>query len=230
MGCSVGSIRASDDARQKTVSSTDEGDVPYSEDLQQPSDARAWVEAADRKRPLRIHIRRAIVDRLRLLSPGARVIELGSGPGLLAEQVLLHCTEIAKYTLLDFSEPMLEMSRGRVARYPSAEFVSADFRSEGWIRCVTPPYDAVVSMQAVHEVRHKRHVPRLYGQVHGLLARDGAFLMADRVPEDDSPRSTALFMTEQEQTRALADAGFDNIRVVMSGDALVLCECRKKAV
>jgi cyclopropane fatty-acyl-phospholipid synthase-like methyltransferase len=230
MGCSVGSIRAPDDARQKTVSSTDEEDVPYSEDLQQPSDARAWVEAADRKRPLRIHIRRAIVNRLRLLATRARVLELGSGPGLLAEQVLLNCTDIAKYTLLDFSEPMLEMSRGRVARYPSAEFVSADFRSEGWIWRVTAPYDAVVSMQAVHEVRHKRHVPRLYGQVHGLLARDGAFLMADRVPEDDSPRSTALFMTEQEQTRALADAGFHNIRVVMSGDALVLCQCMKKAV
>lgn len=209
------------------MSSTDE-DVPYSEDLQRPSDAQAWVEAADRKRPFRIHIRRAIVDRLRLLAPGARVLELGSGPGLLAEQVLLHCTEIAKYTLLDFSEPMLEMSRRRVAQYPSAEFVRADFRSEGWISCVTAPYDAVVSMQAVHEVRHKRRVPRLYGQVHGLLAADGAFLMADRVPEDDSPPSTALFMTEQEQTRVLTDAGFDNICVVMSGDALALCQCTKK--
>lgn len=212
------------------MSSTDEGDIPYSEDLQRPSEARAWAEAADRKRPFRIHIRRAILDRLDALGPGARVLELGSGPGLLAEQVLRHCTAIAKYTLLDFSEPMLEMSRCRVAIYPSAEFVQADFRSEGWIRCVTAPYDAVVSMQAVHEVRHKRHVPRLYGQVHGLLARDGAFLMADRVPEDDSPRSTALFMTEQEQTRALTDAGFDDIHVVMSGDALVLCQCRKKAV
>ena len=34
-------------------------------------------------------------------------------------------------------------------------------------------------------------------------------------------------MTEQEQTRALADAGFHDIRVVMSGDALVLCQCKK---
>jgi cyclopropane fatty-acyl-phospholipid synthase-like methyltransferase len=228
MGCSVRAIRASRYARQKTVSSTDE-DVPYSEDLQRPSDAQAWVEAADRKRPLRMDIRRAIVDQLRLLTSGTRVLELGSGPGLLAEQVLLHCTAIAKYTLLDFSEPMLEMSRSRVGRYPSAEFVHGDFRSEGWIWRVTAPYDAVVSMQAVHEVRHKRHVPRLYRQVHALLAADGAFLVADRVPEDDSPRSTALFMTEQEQTHALRDAGFDNIRVVMSGDALVLCQCRKNA-
>ncbi len=206
-----------------------EGDVPYSEDLQDPSDAKAWVEAADRKRPLRVHIRRAIVNELRLLAPGSRVLELGSGPGLLAEQVLLNCPAITKYTLLDFSEPMLEMSRDRVARFPSAEFVNADFRSEGWMRCLTAPYDAVVSMQAVHEVRHKRHVPKLYGHVHELLASDAPFLIADRVPEDDSPRSAALFMTEREQTRALADAGFHDVRVVMSGDALVLCQCRKAA-
>ena len=211
------------------MSSETDGDVPYSEDLQDPSDARAWVEAADRKRPLRVHIRRAIVNQLRLLAPGARVLELGSGPGLLAEQVLLNCAAIARYTLLDFSEPMLEMSRDRVARFPSAEFVNADFRSEDWMQYLTAPYDAVVSMQAVHEVRHKRHVPKLYGQVHGLLAGDAPFLIADRVPEDDLPRSAALFMTEQEQTRALTDAGFRDIRVVMSGDALVLCQCRKAA-
>ena len=212
------------------MNSEPEGDVPYSEDLQNPSDAKAWVQAADGKRPLRVHIRRAIVNQLLLLAPRSRVLELGSGPGLLAEQVLLNCAAIARYTLLDFSEPMLEMSRDRVARFPSAEFVNADFRSEDWMQRVTAPYDAVVSMQAVHEVRHKRHVPKLYGQVHGLLAGDAPFLIADRVPEDNLPRSAALFMTEQEQTRALADAGFHDIRVVMSGDALVLCQCKKAGV
>ena len=80
MGCSLGSIRASDDARPKAVSSETEADVPYSEDLQNPSDAKAWVEAADRKRPSAF-IRRAIVNQLRLLAPGSRVLELGSARG-----------------------------------------------------------------------------------------------------------------------------------------------------
>ena len=84
-------------------------------------------------------------------------------------------------------------------------------------------------MQAVHEVRHKRHVPPLYRQIYGLLADTGTFLVADREPADDSPRSTALFMTAQEQTQALTDAGFVDVRVVMSGDALVLYQCRKRA-
>lgn len=202
-------------------------DVPYSEDLQSPEDAKAWADAADRKRPLRIRIRNAIVERLSALPPGARVLELGSGPGFLAEQVLSRCTHIANYTMLDFSQPMLDMSRARVQRFASATLVLGDFRSNEWMRNVAPAYDAVVSMQAVHEVRHKRHVPRLYQQVHTLLASNGVFLIADRVPEDDSVRSAALFMTAHEQVKALDEAGFVDVRVAMSGDALVFCECRK---
>jgi SAM-dependent methyltransferase len=184
------------------------------------------VDAADVKRPLRAHIRRLVAERLRTLAPGARVLELGSGPGLLAEQALRACPNIARYTLFDFSEPMLEMSRLRVGSFPSATFVLGDFRSEEWTHRVSGPFDAVVSMQAVHEVRHKRHVPRLYAQIHGLLAEPGLFLVADRTPEDDSVRSTSLFMTAQEQLNALEGAGFADLRVLASGDALVLCEGR----
>lgn len=203
-------------------------DVPYAEDLQSPSGATAWVETADTKRPQRIRIRQTIVDELQALAPGSRVLELGSGPGFLAEQVLRQCPHIARYTLFDFSQPMLDMSRDRVGRFPSAAFLLGDFRAEEWTARATGPYEAVVSMQAVHEVRHKRHVPRLYRQIHHVLAPAGIFLMADRVPDDDSSRSAALFMTEQEQLHALADAGFADARVLTSGDALVLCRCAKR--
>jgi SAM-dependent methyltransferase len=202
-------------------------DVPYGEDLQSASGAKAWADAADTKRPQRLLIRAAIVERLRLLPPGAHVLELGSGPGLLAEAVLAECTQLANYTLLDFSEPMLDMSRARLRRFSTTTFVLGDFRSNDWVQRAEGPYQAIVSTQAVHEVRHKRHVPRLYRQIHTLLTPNGSFLIADRTPEDDSARSRALFMTEDEQVVALASAGFVDVRVVMVGDALVLCESRK---
>ena len=202
-------------------------DVPYSEDLQSPSGATAWVEEADRKRPLRLEIRRAITARLGKLRPGSRVLELGSGPGLLAEQALQACPHLGGYTLLDFSEPMLEMSRARLAQTPTATFVLEDFRSSHWVRRVDAPYDAVVSMQAAHEVRHKRRLPALFEQVAGVLVPSGLFLMCDRVPEDDSARSTTLFMTAPEQGRALLDAGFEDVRLLLEGDALTLYICRK---
>ena len=202
-------------------------DVPYSEDLQSPSGAAAWVEDADRKRPLRLEIRRAITARLGELHPGSRVLELGSGPGILAAQALRACPHLGGYTLLDFSEPMLEMSRARFATTPTATFVLEDFRSPHWVRSVDAPYDAVVSMQAAHEVRHKRRIPALFEQVAGVLVPSGLFLMCDRVPEDDSARSSTLFMTAPEQERALLDAGFEDVRLLLEGDALTLYICRK---
>ena len=203
---------------------TDTGDdVPSTENLESDEGARAWADAADRKRPLRVQIRRAIANELRGLPPGARVLELGSGPGFLAERVLSQCPHLASYTLFDFSEPMLDMSRRLVEHFPSASFLLGDFRSDSWPELVRAPYEAVVSMQAVHEVRHKRHVPGLYRQVLRVLAPSGIFVVADRTPEDDASRSTALFMTEREQLQALADAGFGDVHLLMSGDALALC-------
>lgn len=204
-----------------------DNDVPYSEDLQSQAGAAAWVEDADRKRPLRVEIRNAVVEQLGQLGPGSRVLELGSGPGVLAEQVLRHCPHLARYTLVDFSEPMLDMSRARVGDAVAARFVLADFRSADWVRSVDGPYEAVVSMQAAHEVRHKRRIPALFQQISGILVPAGIFLMCDRVPEDDSLRSTTLFMTAPEQDRALRDTGFENIRLVLEGDALALYACRK---
>ncbi len=82
-------------------------------------------------------------------------------------------------------------------------------------------------MQAVHEVRHKRHVPALYREIFRVLWPSGLFVVCDRTPEDDSIRSTALFMTADEQLEALRRAGFIDVRLITSGDALALCEARK---
>lgn len=204
-------------------------DVPYGEDLQSPAGAKAWADAAERKRPRRVEFRNLIVEYLQTLAPGSRVLELGSGPGFLAQHVLECCPELGSYTLFDFSEPMLEISRSRAGQFPAASFVLGDFKSDDWPRMVSGPFQAVVSMQAVHEVRHKRHVPRLYRQVYGSIAPSGLFLVCDRTPEDDSPRSASLFMTEHEQVQAMRAAGFADVRVLMSGDALALCHGRKPA-
>lgn len=206
-----------------------DADVPYGEDLQSPEGARAWADAADRKRPHRLPIRQAIVERIKELPEGARVLELGSGPGYLAEQVLSQCSRLGTYALFDFSEPMIALSRQRAGRFAVAQFVVGDFRTRAWTVDVPGPWDAVVSTQAVHEVRHKRHVPALYRDVFRVLRPSGLFVVGDRTPEDNSPRSTALFMTADEQVNALRGAGFIDVRLVTSGDALALCEARTPA-
>jgi SAM-dependent methyltransferase len=197
-------------------------DVPYGNDWDSAEEVAAWAEEADRIRPWRAQIRDHIARRVAMLPPGARVLELGSGPGFLAQRVLEGCPNLEGYTLLDFSQPMLALSRQRLAIFPPARFVHASFKSEGWASHVGGPFDCALSMQAVHELRHKRHALRLYEQVHQVLAVPGRAMICDHTPFDDSPASTALYMTEEEQQEALAAAGFTNVRIELRVDSLVL--------
>ena len=199
-----------------------EQDVPYGNDWDSAAEAAVYGETADRARPWRSDIRDHIAARVARLAPGARVLELGSGPGLLAQRVLQRCPNLETYALIDFSEPMLALSRERLAAFPAASFVLASFKSEDWTHHVERRFDCVVSMQAVHELRHKRHAPRLYEQIHHVLAVPGLVLVCDHTPFDDAPRSIALYMTEQEQQRALADAGFANVHVGLTINGLTL--------
>jgi ubiquinone/menaquinone biosynthesis C-methylase UbiE len=197
-------------------------DVPYGNDWDSAAEVAAWAEEADRIRPWRARIREQIAQRVAGLGPGARVLELGSGPGFLAQSVLQACPELGSYTLVDFSEPMLALSRERLARFPAARFVLASFKSEDWTQRVGGPFDCALSMQAVHELRHKRHALRLYAQVHRVLAVPGRILICDHTPFDDSAKSTALYMTEREQREALVQADFLDVRVELRIDSLVL--------
>lgn len=204
-------------------------DVPYGNDWDSAAEAAAYGDAADRSRPWRSEIRDHIAARVATLGPGARVLELGSGPGLLAHRVLQRCPNVETYTLMDFSEPMLALSRERLGAFPAASFVLASFKCEDWPRRVGGRVDCVVSMQAVHELRHTRHAPWLYEQIHHVLSNPGLVLVCDHTPFDDSPRSTALYMTEQEQHRALTDARFANVRVDLARNGLVLYAAEKAA-
>ena len=62
----------------------------------------------------------------------------------------------------------------------------------------------------------------MYEQVYQVLAVPGIILICDDTPFDDSPKSIALYMTEQEQQHALAEAGFANVHIELSMNGLVL--------
>lgn len=201
----------------------DSDDVPSPIDLRDENDARVWVASAEQRRPWRARFRRAFVDLLGAEVPGpVRVLELGAGPGLLAEAILRGC-EVAQYTLLDFSGPMLEMSRHRLAGWPGVSFVQGDFKLAGWTGAVGGPFDAIVTMQAVHELRHKRHFAGLYRQAHALLRSGGALLVCEHSPRPDVPKTAALNATIGEQHAALHSAGFERVRTALELEGMYLC-------
>jgi trans-aconitate methyltransferase len=207
----------------------DETDVPYGEDFHDAAAAAAWADAALRKRPWRAKIFEhfvAIVGSAESASP--RVLELGSGPGFLAEQVLERCPSVDRYTLVDFSEAMLEQSRHRLEPHAArAQFLRADFKSEAWPGLVKGPFDLILSLQAVHELRHKRHAPRLYAQLLPLLSPSAEVLICDHLPEGaHTPRHRVLYMNADENLAAFAQAGFSKVSVVWSDHDMALYRAR----
>jgi trans-aconitate methyltransferase len=207
----------------------DETDVPYGEDFHDAAAAAQWADAAFRKRPWRATIFEhfvAIVGSAATATP--RVLELGSGPGFLAEQVLGRCPSVGLYTLVDFSEAMLEQSRRRLELHTTrTQFVRADFKTAEWPGLVKGPFDFVLSLQAVHELRHKRHAVRLYAQLLSLLSPVAEVVICDHLPEGaHTPRHRVLYMNIDENLAAFAQAGFSNVTVAWSDHHMALFRAR----
>jgi len=80
----------------------------------------------------------------------AAVLELGSGPGWLVQRIL--------------------ESLGPLAH--RVRFVESDFTKPDW-HAGLPKYHAVVTLQAVHELRHKRHAASFYKAAGSLLLSGG---------------------------------------------------------
>jgi hypothetical protein len=85
-----------------------------------------------------------------------------------------------------------------------------------------PKIDAVVTMQSVHELRHKRHAPALYGQVRSVLHESGVLLVCDHFVGAGGMADAELFMTLEEHESALLAGGFSRIRLLRKDGGLVL--------
>ncbi len=195
-------------------------DVPSPIDLCDPKDAAEWAATAMAKRPWRVDFFARFTEQVSALS-GKRVLELGSGPGFLA-RVILASVPGVDYTLLDFSAAMHDLAierLGELAR--NARFIRADFRARDWVNGL-PRFDAVVTMQAVHELRHKSRAEALHRQVQGLLARGGVYLVCDHYLGPDGMSNDQLYMTVSEQRECIERAGYSHVRELMCQRGLVL--------
>lgn len=199
-------------------------DVPPPIDFHDPAQARQWVETAITRRPARPAFFAAFIAALDpALAPGATVLELGSGAGLLAEPVLGGAPAIARYDLLDCSVPMHELTRERLAPFAlRTRHLERDCKRDDWAAGLGG-YDAVLTMQAVHEVRHKRHVATLYAQVLPLLKPGGLFLVCDHYAGGPVRNMHAeLFFTRDEQPATLRAAGFAAVERLLELDEMAL--------
>ncbi|MBZ0287579.1 MAG: methyltransferase domain-containing protein, partial [Anaerolineae bacterium] len=74
-------------------------------------------------------------------------LDIGCGDGVLGQAVLAHFPA-AQGVLLDFSEPMIEAARHKLAaRQENLTFVVEDYGIPAWLASVRPyaPFDTIVS-------------------------------------------------------------------------------------
>ena len=197
-------------------------DVPSPIDFHDLAQAKEWEAQTVKNKPWRPQFFAAFVAALQKhFDREFSVLELGSGPGHLAEQILRHCN-VERYVALDFSKPMHALARERLASLSKkVEFLERDFRSQDW-NIKLGVFDSIVTMQAAHEVRHKSRVPALLAQARQCLAPGGIFLYCDGYAEAVSPKYADLHVTAADQPLALQKANLVQVRKLLDIGGMAL--------
>lgn len=200
-------------------------DVPSPIDLRSEADARTWASRAMVVRPWRVDIFAAFAQALGPADRPMEVLELGSGPGFLAEH-LLQAHPRLRMTLLDFSAPMHRLAEERLQPMRDRVCcVERSFREPGWADGLGP-FDHVVTNQAVHELRHKRHARALHEQVLGLLRPGGSYLVCDHFVGPGGMDNDQLYMRIDEQREALRAVGFGEVEELLRLNGMVMHRAR----
>src|SRR5438874_11029361 len=154
-------------------------DVPSPIDFHDPAQARAWMERTAAIRPWRPEFFRAFSVALNARSSHPlRILELGSGPGQLAAAVLKNC-RVSQYVALDFSAAMHDLAREQLGPLAAkVKFVERDFRVPEW-NAALGKFDAMLTLQAAHETRHRDRLPGLLQRARASLKAGGLLLYCD---------------------------------------------------
>jgi len=202
-------------------------DVPSPIDLQKLEDAREWERTALKARPWRTEFFEMIASKISTRQPPiTRVLELGSGPGFLAQHILNQLPGLS-YTALDFSAAMHELARVRLGdKAESVDFCERSFKEEGWAAGLGE-FQCVVTNQAVHELRHKRYAAALHAEVLNALSPGGLYLMCDHYVGNGAMTNTELYMTKEEHASVLQGCGFSTLEVIKTFDTLVMYRATK---
>ncbi len=136
------------------------------------------VQRDDDRRPLL----QQMLERTGLANDAeVHVLDVGAGYGVVSEEVLRRFPD-ARITLLDFSEPMFEQARRRLARHSAqVTFVMGDLSNAQWTTKVGGPFDLAISAIAIHNLRDHGLIAACYRAVHSVLKPGAMFLDSDLV-------------------------------------------------
>jgi tRNA (cmo5U34)-methyltransferase len=113
-------------------------------------------------------------------------MDIGCGDGILGHTLLAHYPD-AQGVLLDFSEPMIEAARHKLATSRmQLQFICEDYGKSGWVKSATiySPFDAIVSGFSIH---HQPDIRKqtLYAEIYHLLKPGGIFINIEHVSPEN---------------------------------------------
>jgi SAM-dependent methyltransferase len=107
------------------------------------------------------------------------ILDVGGGYGVVTEEAL-RAFPRAVLTLQDYSQPMLDRARDRLAPYHGrVTYAVGDLREPAWTAGLADPFDLAVSAIAIHNLRDLRQIAACYRAIAGVLTPAGAFLDYD---------------------------------------------------
>ncbi|MCA0453595.1 MAG: class I SAM-dependent methyltransferase [Chloroflexi bacterium] len=109
-------------------------------------------------------------------------LDIGCGDGILGHTILAHYPD-ATGVLLDFSEPMIEAARRKLApNRNQLQFITQDYGEPEWTASVQTyaPFDAIVSGFSIHHQPDDRK-QSIYQEIFSLLKPGGVFINIEHV-------------------------------------------------
>ena len=145
----------------------------------------------------------------------AHILELGIGPGFLANYLLEKLPAIT-YEGLDYSEAMIDIASKRNKEYQDRiEYKKSDLTSLTWSKDVKIRPDVIVSTWALHDLFTKENIANVYKQSFEILSKGGMLLNGDFIkPEESKIGYEGGRIKPSEHILILKDAGFSFVECV----------------
>ena len=133
------------------------------------------------------------------------VLDVGGGYGVVTEEVLRLFPQ-ARVTCQDYSQPMIEEARQRLAAHVArVGYVQCDLRDPSWTERVGGPFDLAVSAIAIHNLGELAAMTDCYRGIARVLKPGALFLDYDLFE-----RFGGIAL----HTRLLGDAGFARVDLI----------------
>jgi tRNA (cmo5U34)-methyltransferase len=118
-------------------------------------------------------------------TPGKMILDLGAGNGIV-EEMLFKASPDTRITGIDYSEPMIALSRQRLAAYAQQyTIIQHDLSQLSTLSLPSASYQIAFSVQTLHHLSAEA-MQACYQFIYQILEPDGLFLLMDRVQIDQA--------------------------------------------